>query len=275
MLTAALLVLTLAQEPPPRAPAPPGAVTGVVRGEDQGSRVLLPHAVVEWRGGNQRRTVADGMAIYRLEGLLPGRGEIRVTRVGFEPLVLEVHVPPGGSVSLDLELRSAPLPLEPVTVLVDPARPPVAGDPGDPRGAPPGAARVGMGAADAVSGLAEAGLARAAGRVSGSPGDPEEPGDMLFMRGSATEQKLVLLDGVPVAAPFHVAGLIQGFDPETLGGPSCTWVEPRPASTEGWPTSWISGPGCPAGMPGGAPEPWISSVPGPRWRVRWGGGAAS
>ena len=218
MLAATLFVLTLAQEPPPRPQLAPGTVTGVVRGDDQGSRVLLPHAVVEWRGGNQRRTVADGMAMYRLEGLLPGRGEIRVTRVGFEPLVLEVHVPPGGSVSLDLELRSAPLPLEPVTVLVDPARPPATGDPEDARGAPPGAARVGMGAADAVSGLAEAGLAAAAGRVSGSPGDPEEPGDMLFMRGSATEQKLVLLDGVPVAAPFHVAGLIQGFDPETLGG---------------------------------------------------------
>lgn len=217
MLAAALLVLTLAQEPPPRPQVSPGVVTGVVRGEDQGTRVPLPHAVVEWRGGNQRRTVADQGAFYRLEGLVPGRGEIRVTRVGFEPLVLEVHVPPGGRVSLDLELRSAPLPLEPVTVLVDPARPAPA-DPDDPRGTTPGMARVGLGAAEAASGLVEAGLARAAGRLSPGSDDPEQPGDMLFMRGSATEQKLVLLDGVPVAAPFHVAGLIQGFDPETLGG---------------------------------------------------------
>lgn len=219
MLSAALLVVALAQEPPPRPQAVPGTVTGVVRGEDRGSRVLLPHAVVEWRGENHRSTVADGRAVYRLEGVLPGRGQIRVTRVGFEPLVLELHVPPGGSVSLDLELRNTPLPLDPVTVLVDPARPPATDDPEDPRGAStPGMARLGIGAADAATGLAEAGLAGALGRLSPAPHDPEQPGDVLFMRGSTTEQKLVLLDGVPVAAPFHVAGLIQGFDPETLGG---------------------------------------------------------
>lgn len=218
MLSAALLVLTLAQEPSPRPQAAPGAVSGVVRGEEQGARVLLPHAVVEWLGGNQRRTLADGQAVYRLEGLLPGRGELRVTRVGYEPLVVELHLPPGVIVSLDLELRSTPVPLDPVTVLVDPARPPSGEGPEEPRGATPGMPRAGLGAAEAVSGLAEAGLARAVGRLAPAPNDPDEPGDMLFMRGSATEQKLVLLDGVPVAAPFHVAGLIQGFDPETLGG---------------------------------------------------------
>jgi len=218
MLAAALLLVALAQVPPSPIPPPSGSVSGVVRGEEGGARVLLPHAVVEWRGANHRQTIADGSAAYHLTGLVPGRGELRVTRVGYEPLVLEVQLPPAGHVTLDLELRSSPVPLAPVTVLVDPQGVPT-GDGTEPgTGAPRGVAEAHLRAAEAVSGMAEAGLGVAVGRVGPGSGDPEDPGDVLFMRGSAAEQKLVLLDGAPVSAPFHVAGLIQGFDPGTLGG---------------------------------------------------------
>ena len=218
MLSAALLMVALAQEPPPR-PAPvTGSVSGVVRGEEGGARVLLPHAVVEWRGANHRQTVTDGAALYQLTGLVPGRGELRVTRVGYEPLVLEVQVPPAGHVTLDLELRGSPVPLAPVTVLVDPQGVSTVEGAQGAVAATRGVAEANLRAAEAASGMAEAGLGAAVGRVGPGSGDPEDPGDVLFMRGSAAEQKLVLLDGAPVSAPFHVAGLIQGFDPATLGG---------------------------------------------------------
>jgi hypothetical protein len=40
------------------------------------------------------------------------------------------------------------------------------------------------------------------------------------MRGSATDLKLVLLDGAPIYAPFHMGGLVESFDPLALGGAS-------------------------------------------------------
>ena len=46
---------------------------------------------------------------------------------------------------------------------------------------------------------------------------PWGPSDVLFMRGSTTELKLVLLDGIPVYTPFHVAGLMNSFEPAVLG----------------------------------------------------------
>ena len=40
---------------------------------------------------------------------------------------------------------------------------------------------------------------------------------MLYLRGSTADMKLVLLDGAPVYTPFHVAGLMPGFEPALLG----------------------------------------------------------
>lgn len=41
-------------------------------------------------------------------------------------------------------------------------------------------------------------------------------GDVLLVRGSAANLKLVLLDGAPVYAPFHMGGLIESFEPGLL-----------------------------------------------------------
>jgi hypothetical protein len=50
-----------------------------------------------------------------------------------------------------------------------------------------------------------------------SGNDPGQASDVLFMRGSTTDLKLVLLDGAPVYTPFHVAGLLRSFEPSVLG----------------------------------------------------------
>ncbi len=65
-------------------------------------------------------------------------------------------------------------------------------------------------------GLGEAGLGEAAATLPGN--DPADPSDVLFMRGSTTDLKLVLLDGAPVYTPFHLGGLISSFDAFVLGG---------------------------------------------------------
>jgi hypothetical protein len=67
-------------------------------------------------------------------------------------------------------------------------------------------------------GLVEGGLAQVVRSLPGN--DPSDPRDVLLMRGSAADLKLVLLDGAPVYAPFHLAGLVESFDPRTLGDAS-------------------------------------------------------
>jgi hypothetical protein len=73
--------------------------------------------------------------------------------------------------------------------------------------------------------VAELGLAEAAREAPGH--EPVDPSDVLFIRGAAADLKLVLLNGAPVFAPFHVGGLISALDTEVyrsanieLGGAS-------------------------------------------------------
>jgi hypothetical protein len=62
--------------------------------------------------------------------------------------------------------------------------------------------------------MAEGGLAQVARSIPGN--DPSDPQDVLLMRGSAADLKLVLLDGAPVYTPFHMAGLVESFEPRSL-----------------------------------------------------------
>src|SRR5690606_37682435 len=58
-------------------------------------------------------------------------------------------------------------------------------------------------------GLADAAL--------GAPGqEPVDPSDVLYVRGTGTDLKLVYLDGAPVYAPFPLGGLIEPFTPGLL-----------------------------------------------------------
>lgn len=218
VLATALLSLALAQVPSSPQAVHPGVVTGVVHGAQEPGRMALPDAIVEWWGVERRNGVTDGRGGYRLDDLPPGRGRLRVTHAGYEVMELDVDVPSGGTVVLDIELRRRPVMLAPVQVLVDPSTgAPVAAD--STRGSPAsGLSEASLRAVEAGSGLVEAGLGSATRRLPGEGGENPDPRNVLFMRGSSTELKLVTLDGAPVYTPFHVGGIIQSFDPGTLGG---------------------------------------------------------
>lgn len=216
MVGAVLLFLLVAQAPPPPSPAGPGTVAGVVRGDAGSGRAPLEHAMVEWRGAGRRTVLTDHRGVYRLEGVPAGRARIRVEHAGHEPMELEVSVPPGGFLSVDVELRPRPVLLPSLTVRA-PAAPP-APDPDSARsGAAPALQEAGLRALEGGTGLAESGIGQAFGRGGKGEGEPPEPGSVLLMRGSAVESRLVLLDGAPIHTPFHVGGVIQAFDPGTLG----------------------------------------------------------
>ncbi len=193
-----------------------GEVTGTVWGIFQGGSRRLPEALIEvWAPGVRLTVAADSSGRYRVESLPAGRVRLRVTHAGHDPRRLEVIVPGGLGVQVDIELRARPLamPALEVTAAVDPIAEPT---PRDPRGAGVSLPEVEAVAVEGATGIAQSGLTEALRSLSGN--DPADPTDVLFMRGSTTDLKLVLLDGAPVYTPFHVAGLLRAFEPAVLGG---------------------------------------------------------
>src|SRR5690606_31890591 len=75
----------------------------------------------------------------------------------------------------------------------------------------PAAVRVAL---EGSPGMAELGMQDAARDVPGR--EPVDPEDVLYVRGGTADLKLVLLNGAPVYAPFHIGGLINALDADVL-----------------------------------------------------------
>lgn len=190
-----------------------GSVSGTVLGRFEQDVRPLPFALVEaWSGTYRRSVVADSLGRYQLAAVPAGTLHVRVTHAGHDPVALDVVVPSDGPVLVDLELHARPVRLPPVDVTAGVQVP----DPDDRSVTAAGATtRVDEAAIAIGSGVADAGLVDAVRALGGN--DPGQASDVLFMRGSTTDLKLVLLDGAPVYTPFHVAGLLRSFEPSVLG----------------------------------------------------------
>ncbi len=188
-----------------------GSIHGIVFGQ-RGTRSLpLPNAIVHVSAGPRHFTAStDSGGRYSLVGLRPGPWRIRAVHVGYRDMSLGVQVPPAGAVALDLSLRWEPVRLPPILVEADPVRPLRPSSP------PPTSelGEVAIRALEGTSGIVEGGLAQVVRSIPGN--DPSDPQDVLLMRGSASDLKLVLLDGAPVYTPFHMAGLVESFEPQSL-----------------------------------------------------------
>ena len=218
----------LAQEPPPRPQLPPGTLTGVPSGErDGGAGCPFPTGRVLGSGGGG--ISADGWPMgcgVFAWSTPPGAGGDRVTRWDSNP-------GPGGPRPRGEACRwiwNSGAPPSPLTGdgCCGPCPSPLCRRPGGSRGAGPGSGPVGGGRRTPCSGLAEAGLATAAGVVSGSPGDPRSLVTALHA-GSATEQKADSPVRGPVGRPLPCAG-DQGVSTRktVLGaGTPCGWSPAR------------------------------------------------
>lgn len=187
-----------------------GAVSGVFRDRSG----VLPHALLAVETAAGRRWVQAGEdGRYSLEGLRPGVVAVRVRHPGYEAIAVEVTLAAGASVRVDLELTGRPLRLDPVEVRADRLIGGGAGgdEPGRPRPIP----ELEIQALDLTPGVGDPALAAAVRALPGN--DPASATDVLYLRGSTADMKLVLLDGAPVYTPFHVAGLMPGFEPALLG----------------------------------------------------------
>ena len=203
------------QSTPPRVtnavPLPNAMVWGQVRSEKTGAP--LRSAVVELvAGGRQISTVTDSFGIYYLRDVPSGRRLLRASHIDHAPNEAEMLVLAGDRHTLDFDLEFRPLRINGVTaqtiraIAVNSALDTSS------------ATRSELGAAaarvlESTPGVAELGLAEAAGEV---PGQPTDPTDVLYVRGGAADLKLVLLNGAPVYAPFHIGGLIHALDADVL-----------------------------------------------------------
>ncbi|GMV05559.1 MAG: hypothetical protein AMXMBFR53_18370 [Gemmatimonadota bacterium] len=210
---AALLALAAAPAAAlPAAAQQPGTVSGTVLGRFEARLRPLAFAVVEaWGPGYRRSVVADSTGHYQLPGVPPGGLRLHVTHPGHDPVTLDVVVPASAPLLVDLELTARPVELEPMEVTTDVRVP----DPDRRELEAEAEGRVTAAALEIGAGVVDAGLADAVRAFGGN--DPAQASDVLFMRGSTTDLKLVLLDGAPVYTPFHVAGLLKSFEPTVLG----------------------------------------------------------
>ena len=221
--TAGLLIaLIIAEFAPPTAAAqtaPLGEVRGVVRSAKAAAAVPLPYAMVELLGeGGRRFVLTDSLGAYVLGDVPAGLRRVRAVHIGHAAGEVEVLVPPEGAVEVDLELARKPVAPPPLTVMTGPiALPDIQALDLRPGPLPWAVNEISLRTLEAGTGMAEAGVTGAAGGEGGG-NDPADPRDVLLMRGSTTDLKLVLLDGAPVYTPFHLAGLLPSFDATTMGG---------------------------------------------------------
>ena len=190
------------------------SVYGTVAGVFGGRSTALAYALLAVETPAGRRWVQAGEdGRYLLDGLPAGVVTVRVRHPGYDAIAVEVTLVPDATVRVDLELTGRPLRLDPVEVRASrlTGESSAGDDPGRPRPIP----ELEIQALDLTPGVGDPALAAAVRALPGN--DPASATDVLYLRGSTADMKLVLLDGAPVYTPFHVAGLMPGFEPALLG----------------------------------------------------------
>lgn len=203
-----------------------GTIRGRVLGQDSGDP--LSFVVVEVGEGETYRATRTGEdGRYVLEDVPAGRRHLRARSLDRNPLELTIKVPAGETVHLDLSLSLRPvgLPLLRVMGLASWQETNVRGG-GELTPGSPAAAE--LKALETSPGVAELGLAE---RVQPNPGNPADP-STLYVRGATSDLKMVLLDGAPVYAPFHLGGLMDALQPGIIDS-SRVYVGGAPARYNG------------------------------------------
>src|SRR5206468_11229085 len=126
---------------------------------------VLPYAVVELSGtGASRSVLADNAGAYLLSNIPAGLHRLRALYIGHALSEVEVLVPDGGTVEVDLALAREPIVLPALTVITGPLDLPDV-QPIHPRPEPEAwaAGEITLRTLEAGTGMVESGVAHAAG----------------------------------------------------------------------------------------------------------------
>ncbi len=180
-----------------------GTVHGVVRNVVDGRPIAGAEIVLV---GSDRSALTDRSGRYTLGGIPGGERRLRATHIGFSPLLVDLSVPEDGRVAVDFHLRSQAYELPPVAAKVA-MTPRVVTHQPEPYEGETVPARAVVRVLDASPGVTELGISAGARALLGP--DPPAPDNVLYVRGAGASLDLVLLDGAPVHAPFHLGGLVS------------------------------------------------------------------
>lgn len=186
---------------------------GTIRGEVKSSNTSapLPYATIQLVGHTSISPITtDSTGTYVLRNVPPGWLMMRVSHIDHATHEIEMLVTEGKEIFLAFDLDLRPVRLPPVTTRGISFR--IGGDTASAgsTGIVPAAVR----AIESSPSVAELGLAQIVQDIPGH--EPPDPSDVLYVRGGAADLKLVLLNGAPVYAPFHLGGLINPLDPDIL-----------------------------------------------------------
>ena len=209
----------------------PGTVQGVVR--DAGDGAPISGVEIELVGTG-RSTITDDSGCYVIASVPGGERRLRARRLGFMPLEVDLSVPSAGVVAVDFHLQVTAFVLPTIGTTVAAVTP--TPDLHAPSPDEPIPARAVVRVLDSSPGVTELGIGAGARALLGP--DPPAPDNVLYVRGAGASLDLMLLDGAPVHAPFHLGGLVDPGLPPSIeraerlqGGVTARYDGGRPGST--------------------------------------------
>jgi len=187
-----------------------GAVQGTVR-DSSDTPIDAANVILRSRVDTTdiQRAGTDRFGLFRFPKVSPGEFELRVERIGFEPVVQTVQVAEGTLTRVVLQTRPAAVPLAGVRVDAERARVRFENEAGSTR------SELQQHELKLIPGLAEADLLRAMEVLPGVV-STSDFSSSFNVRGGAADQNLVLIDGIPIFNPFHLGGLFSVFNSDMV-----------------------------------------------------------
>jgi hypothetical protein len=202
------------------------AIQGTVRAERSlepiaGATVSLPEL--------RRLVIADAKGYFVLSDVPAGRWRVQAAALGYESHTITITSDGASAIRLDFDLVVRPIPIPGVTN--QPTQQTAETTVSAPATAGPPAARIEGATLRLVPGLAESDVLRAL-QVLPSVHAISDFSTALYVRGGASDQNLITLDGIQLFNPYHVGGIFSAIGASAVSTVD-VWAGAQPARTPG------------------------------------------
>ena len=203
MATSALIALVAAASGPLL-----GGVHGTIRSEGTGEAIAGVQVVVV---STSAVALSDTTGTYALGAIPSGRQILRFSQFGYHDLTVEITVPDGGDLELDVRLQPRPIAVPAISVFSGPDAG-LGGSASSLVPLPPGSRTLTVGT-DPLNSQQDVLMVLEA--VPGVDLAEESPTG-FNVRGGSADQNQLLLDGVPVYNAYHTSGVLAGVNPDAI-----------------------------------------------------------